>query len=203
MKGVQGRMCAMQRALAARRRWPGCWQPPPAQSPDQQEGRISSTMRVQDGSHRRSRDQGGPGHTDRAADRLHGDSCRSRRRGRCRCARICTGNDRNRSAEPVNLVQQVHAVFLSGGSAFGLDVATGVRKYLYERKIGFETRVAKVPIVPGAILFDLGVGNRPDIWPTADCGYRAAAGATSGPSRKATSVRVPARRSAKRAAAGR
>lgn len=82
---------------------------------------------------------------------------------------------------PVNLVQQVHAVFLSGGSAFGLDVATGVRKYLYERKIGFETRVAKVPIVPGAILFDLGVGNRPDIWPTADCGYRAAAGATSGP----------------------
>jgi L-aminopeptidase/D-esterase-like protein len=82
---------------------------------------------------------------------------------------------------PVNLVQQVHAVFLSGGSAFGLDVATGVRKYLFERKIGFETRVANVPIVPGAILFDLGVGNRPDIWPTADCGYRAAADATSGP----------------------
>jgi L-aminopeptidase/D-esterase-like protein len=81
---------------------------------------------------------------------------------------------------PVNLVQQVHAVFLSGGSAFGLDVATGVRKYLYERKIGFETRAANVPIVPGAILYDLGVGNRPDIWPTADCGYRAAAGASSG-----------------------
>jgi L-aminopeptidase/D-esterase-like protein len=82
---------------------------------------------------------------------------------------------------PVNLVQQVHAVFLSGGSAFGLDVATGVRKYLYERKIGFQTRVGNVPIVPGAILFDLGVGNRPDIWPTADCGYRAAAAATAGP----------------------
>jgi L-aminopeptidase/D-esterase-like protein len=82
---------------------------------------------------------------------------------------------------PVNLVQQVHAVFLSGGSAFGLDVATGVRKFLFERKIGFETRVAKVPIVPGAILFDLGVGDRPDIWPTADCGYRAAADASSGP----------------------
>jgi L-aminopeptidase/D-esterase-like protein len=81
----------------------------------------------------------------------------------------------------VNLVQQVHAVFLSGGSAFGLDVATGVRKYLFERKIGFETRVARVPIVPGAILFDLGVGARPDIWPTADCGYRAAAGAAGGP----------------------
>ena len=81
---------------------------------------------------------------------------------------------------PVNLVQHVHAVFLSGGSAFGLDVATGVRKYLYEQKIGFETRVAKVPIVPGAIIFDLGVGDRPDVWPTADCGYRAAAGATEG-----------------------
>jgi len=83
--------------------------------------------------------------------------------------------------DPVNLVQQVHAIFLSGGSAFGLDVASGVRKFLYERKIGFETKVAKVPIVPGAILFDLGVGNRPDIWPTADCGYRASADAAGGP----------------------
>src|SRR5688572_8020262 len=82
---------------------------------------------------------------------------------------------------PLNLVQEVHAVFLSGGSAFGLDVATGVRKYLYERKIGFPTRVANVPIVPGAIIFDLSVGGRPDIWPTADCGYRAAAAATAGP----------------------
>ena len=83
--------------------------------------------------------------------------------------------------DPLNLVQHVHAVFLSGGSAFGLDVATGVRKYLHEKKIGFETRAANVPIVPGAILFDLGVGNRPDIWPTADCGYRAAVAASSGP----------------------
>src|SRR5215211_6401268 len=83
--------------------------------------------------------------------------------------------------DPLNLVQQVHAVFLSGGSAFGLDVATGVRKYLYEREIGFETRAARVPIVPGAILYDLGIGNRPDIWPTADCGYRAATDASSGP----------------------
>ena len=82
--------------------------------------------------------------------------------------------------DPVNLVQQVHAVFLSGGSAFGLDVASGVRKYLYEKKIGFETRVARIPIVPGAIIFDLGVGDRPDIWPTADCGYRAASAAIKG-----------------------
>ena len=82
---------------------------------------------------------------------------------------------------PLNLVQQVQAVFLSGGSAFGLDVATGVRKYLYERKIGFDTRAAKVPIVPGAILYDLNVGGHPEIWPTADCGYRAAMAATDGP----------------------
>jgi L-aminopeptidase/D-esterase-like protein len=79
---------------------------------------------------------------------------------------------------PLNLVQQVQAVFLSGGSAFGLDVATGVRKYLFERKIGFDTRAAKVPIVPGAILYDLNVGGHPEIWPTADCGYRAAMAAT-------------------------
>jgi L-aminopeptidase/D-esterase-like protein len=82
---------------------------------------------------------------------------------------------------PLNLVQQVYGVFLSGGSAFGLDVATGVRKYLYEKKIGFDTRVAKVPIVPGAILYDLNVGGHPEIWPTADCGYRAALAATDGP----------------------
>ena len=81
---------------------------------------------------------------------------------------------------PVNLVQEVQAIFLSGGSAFGLDVATGVRRYLYEREIGFETRVAKVPIVPGAIIFDLAVGGRPEIWPNADCGYQAAHGATAG-----------------------
>jgi L-aminopeptidase/D-esterase-like protein len=79
---------------------------------------------------------------------------------------------------PLNVVQQVHALFLSGGSAFGLDVGTGVRRYLYERKIGFDMRIARVPIVPGAILYDLNVGGRPDVWPTADCGYRAATTAT-------------------------
>src|SRR5438094_432390 len=70
---------------------------------------------------------------------------------------------------PLNLVQQVHAVFLSGGSAFGLDVATGVRQYLYEKNIGFDTRVAKVPIVPGAILYALNIGGQPEIWPTDAC----------------------------------
>ena len=82
--------------------------------------------------------------------------------------------------DPVNMVQEVHAVVLSGGSAFGLDSATGVMRYLEERGIGFDTRVAKVPIVPAAILFDLGVGDA-RIRPGAECGYRAAQAATDGP----------------------
>jgi len=82
---------------------------------------------------------------------------------------------------PVNLVEQVNAVFLSGGSAFGLDVATGVRQYLFEKKIGYPTRAANVPIVPGAILYDLNIGDKPEIWPTADCGYRASQSASDGP----------------------
>ncbi len=83
--------------------------------------------------------------------------------------------------DPVNHVEQVHAIVLSGGSAFGLDAASGVVRYLDERNIGYDARVAKVPIVPAAILFDLGVGSNPKIRPTAECGYQAALAATSGP----------------------
>lgn len=83
--------------------------------------------------------------------------------------------------DPVNHVQQVHAIVLSGGSAFGLDAATGVVRWLEEHDIGYDTRVAKVPIVPAAILFDLGFGGKPKIRPTADCGYRAAQAASDGP----------------------
>src|SRR5882762_4051921 len=78
---------------------------------------------------------------------------------------------------PVNLVQQIHAVVLSGGSAFGLDSAGGVMKYLEEKGIGFPFGGAHVPTVPGASLFDLPVGN-PKIRPTADCGYQASKSAT-------------------------
>jgi L-aminopeptidase/D-esterase-like protein len=81
--------------------------------------------------------------------------------------------------DPSNLVDKVNAVVLSGGSAFGLDAATGTVKWLEEHNIGWDVRVGKVPIVPAAILFDLGVGNNPKIRPTADCGYRAAAAASS------------------------
>ncbi len=74
--------------------------------------------------------------------------------------------------DPINLVDKVHAILLAGGSAFGLDAAGGVMKYLEENKIGFNTGVARVPIVPAAILFDLGVG-RADIRPDAEMGYKA------------------------------
>jgi L-aminopeptidase/D-esterase-like protein len=83
--------------------------------------------------------------------------------------------------DPVNMVQKVHGLVLSGGSAFGLDAAGGVMRYLEEKGVGFDAFVAKVPIVPAAILFDLGVGGNPKIRPTAECGYLAAQAATDGP----------------------
>lgn len=82
--------------------------------------------------------------------------------------------------DPVNSVDRVHAIVLSGGSAFGLDAASGVVRWLEERKIGFDVGVARVPIVPAAILFDLRVGDA-TIRPTAECGYRAATAAHAGP----------------------
>ena len=82
---------------------------------------------------------------------------------------------------PLNMVDKVNAVVLSGGSAFGLDAAQGVVRYLEERNIGWRVGSGVVPIVPAAILFDLGFGGDPKIRPTADCGYRAAAAATEGP----------------------
>jgi len=83
--------------------------------------------------------------------------------------------------DPSNLVEKVHAVVLAGGSAFGLDAASGVMRWLEERGIGFDVGVAKVPIVPAAILFDLAVGGDPRIRPDAECGYRAAQAANGGP----------------------
>ena len=82
--------------------------------------------------------------------------------------------------DPVNLVQQVHAITLSGRSAFGLDARSGVMRYLEEQRIGFAFGKAFVPIVPAASLFDLGVGD-PMIRPTAECGYQAARAADSLP----------------------
>lgn len=81
---------------------------------------------------------------------------------------------------PENTVEKVHGIVLSGGSAFGLDAASGAVRYLEEKGIGFETRVARVPIVPAAILFDLGVGD-PAIRPDHRAGYSACQNAGHGP----------------------
>jgi L-aminopeptidase/D-esterase-like protein len=85
--------------------------------------------------------------------------------------------------DPVNLVQQVHGITLSGRSAFGLDARSGVMRYLEEQRIGFPFGKAFVPIVPAAALFDLGVGD-PLVRPTAECGYQAARSADSMPVRE-------------------
>jgi L-aminopeptidase/D-esterase-like protein len=77
---------------------------------------------------------------------------------------------------PINLVEKVHAIVLAGGSAFGLDAATGVMHYLEEKKIGFNTGAARVPIVPSAILYDLNLG-RADVRPDSAMGALAAASA--------------------------
>jgi L-aminopeptidase/D-esterase-like protein len=82
--------------------------------------------------------------------------------------------------DPVNTVDQVHGLVLSGGSAFGLDTASGVVRHLEEKGVGFPVGVGKVPIVPAAILFDLGVGDW-KIRPDAAAGYAAARAAASGP----------------------
>ncbi len=82
--------------------------------------------------------------------------------------------------DPLNMVDKVNAVVLAGGSAFGLDAATGAVRWLEEHNIGWPAGPSKVPIVPAAILFDLGVGGNPTIRPTADCGYKAAEAATTG-----------------------
>jgi L-aminopeptidase/D-esterase-like protein len=84
--------------------------------------------------------------------------------------------------DPLNLVDKVNAIVLAGGSAFGLDAAQGVVRYLDERKIGWDVGTAGVvPIVPAAVLIDLWFGGDPKIRPTADCGYKAALAATDGP----------------------
>jgi len=82
--------------------------------------------------------------------------------------------------DPTSLVERVNAIVLSGGSAFGLDAAQGVVKYLEEKNVGFKTNAGVVPIVPAAILFDLGFGGN-KTRPAADCGYKAAGAAAAGP----------------------
>ena len=81
---------------------------------------------------------------------------------------------------PMHLVNQVTAVLLTGGSAFGLDAAAGVMRYCEENKMGFDASYATVPIVPAAVLFDLGIGD-PKVRPDAEMGYQACLNASDDP----------------------
>jgi L-aminopeptidase/D-esterase-like protein len=81
---------------------------------------------------------------------------------------------------PAKMVEQIFGVALSGGSTFGLSTGDGVLRYLEEKNVGIAYGNRHIPIVPGASIFDLGVGDA-RIRPTADCGYRAARAATSAP----------------------
>src|SRR6266480_5150522 len=79
---------------------------------------------------------------------------------------------------PLHMVEEVHAIILTGGSAFGLDAAGGVMRYLEEHSIGIDVGVAKVPIVPAAAILDLGFGSA-SVRPDAASGYRACEQATA------------------------
>ena len=80
---------------------------------------------------------------------------------------------------PFHITTAIHAVVLAGGSAFGLEAASGVRRYLEQKGIGFATGAGVVPIVPAAILYDLGIGKA-GLRPTREMGEAAAAAATDG-----------------------
>ena len=75
--------------------------------------------------------------------------------------------------QPSHLVDQVHGIVLAGGSAYGLEAVTGVMRYLERRSVGFVTGAARVPIVGGAILYDLAIGS-PAVRPSAEMGEAAA-----------------------------
>jgi L-aminopeptidase/D-esterase-like protein len=81
---------------------------------------------------------------------------------------------------PMHLVQHVNAILLAGGSAYGLDAASGAMRWLEEQNIGFQVGVGVVPIVPAAIIFDLDVGD-PKIRPDAAMGYQACQNASADP----------------------
>ena len=78
---------------------------------------------------------------------------------------------------PWHIAPVLHGVLLAGGSAFGLEAVSGVRRFLEQKGVGFATGYANVPIVPGAILYDLGIGKA-GVRPTREMGEAAAAAAS-------------------------
>lgn len=91
-----------------------------------------------------------------------------------------TGSCELDTLHPGHVAPNVHAIVLSGGSAFGLETTCGVRNLLEKRGIGYNAGVTRVPIVPGAILFDLGIGSA-HIRPNREMGEKAALAANAGP----------------------
>ncbi|MDQ2898255.1 MAG: P1 family peptidase, partial [Acidobacteriota bacterium] len=91
---------------------------------------------------------------------------------------FATGTEEIDTLRPEHVTERVHAIVLAGGSAFGLEAASGVRNYLEQHGIGFATGYGKVPIVPCAILYDLGIGKS-TVRPDKAMGYSAAASATN------------------------
>lgn len=90
------------------------------------------------------------------------------------------GTRENQLLSPVNFVQRIHALLLAGGSAYGLAAADGVMRWLEEHDLGLDVGVAKVPIVPAAVIFDLSIGD-PKIRPDAAAGYAACEDASDAP----------------------
>ena len=90
------------------------------------------------------------------------------------------GTRETEALRPGRLVQKAHAVLLTGGSAFGLDAAAGVVQYLEEQNVGFPAGPVRVPIVPAAVIFDLGVGDA-KVRPDREMGYQACLNATEEP----------------------
>jgi len=91
-----------------------------------------------------------------------------------------TGSVELDTLRPGHVAPYVHGIVLAGGSAFGLEASCGVRDYLEKRGVGYDVGVTHVPIVPGAILFDLAIGNA-HVRPTREAGVKAAQAANHGP----------------------
>jgi L-aminopeptidase/D-esterase-like protein len=90
-----------------------------------------------------------------------------------------SGTEETPTLDPGHVTDRIHGIVLAGGSAFGLEAASGVRRYLEHAGVGFDTGVARVPIVPCAILYDLAIGKA-SVRPTREMGEAAAAAATTG-----------------------
>lgn len=90
-----------------------------------------------------------------------------------------SGTQETPTLDPIHVTGAIHGILLTGGSAFGLEAASGVRRYLEAQGVGFNTGIAKVPIVPAAVIFDLGFGNKPGKRPNVAMGEAAAAAASA------------------------